>query len=468
MSNRCIGGSEMDFCYLKDQQSISAEAYQQARELCERIRALIAGRPESLRRLGRAAEVHLPHGNWELDRGLYACYRTVVDGDYAILNNLRLFAQVFTGFQLTSLSKGQGLAIPREVPPDLDARLAELARQPSPDVDAYLQAAMHLPDTLHLTPPSVFGEVGWRVDGKIINHDTRAYLERVALLAHCGQLWKLRNRTQCHASLHGQPWRRPRILEIGGGYGGLAYHLMSLIPEARYVIVDIPESLLFSSIYLSTLWENKENVLITPDRLADLDQDSAGFTFLPNFLFDDYCAAGPEVDLVINTLSMSEMTEPQVRYYAKGITNLLGERGVFFEQNQDNRPLEMLDAKTILARCFPLWLPLPSLVLPPMQGQAHLWSATPVKPYAWRPSSAFAGPGSQDGDDMEANPKLIEEGYLGLNVIYYRGSWFGLPQGEGPFDAVRVSRRDYSKLFTADSKEELKQAIRSGLGLRGT
>jgi len=408
----------MDFCYLKDQQPISAEAFQRARGLCERIRSLIAGRPESLRRLGRAAEVHLPHGNWELGGGLYSCYQILVDGDYAIINNLRLFAQVFTGFQLVSLSKGKGLAIPRAVPPDLDARLADLARQPSSDVAAYLEAADHLPDALHITPPNIFGEVGWRADGKIINHDTRAYLERVALLAESGQLWRLRNRTQRLACLTQQPWRRPRILEIGGGYGGLAYHLMSLIPEARYVIVDIPESLLFSSIYLSTLWEDRDNVLITPERLADLDKDTAGFTFLPNFLFDECCSAGQEFDLVINTLSMSEMTEPQVRYYAEGITRLLGRSGVFFEQNQDNRPLAMLDAKTILARCFPLCLPLRGLVMPPVHGRAHLWAATSVKPYAWQPSSALVG------DD--AHPPAGHRQGKGRHFGFHIPSWMRL------------------------------------------
>jgi len=455
----------LDFCYLKDQQPISAAAFQRARALCAQICALIAGRQETLRRMGRVADVHLPHGNWELGSGLYACYRTVVDGDYAIINNLRLFAQVFTGFQLVSLSKGQGLAIPREVPPHLDEHLAQLARQPPAEVDAYLEAITYLPDLLHITPPNVFGEVGWRADGKIINHDTRAYLERVILLAQCGKLWELRNRTMKQAALREQPWQRPRILEIGGGYGGLAYHLMNLIPEARYVIVDIPESLLFSSIYLSTLWEGKDNVLITPDCAQDLGKDTAGFTFLPNFLFDDCCAAGLEFDLVINTLSMSEMTEPQVRYYAEGIRRLLDRRGVFFEQNQDNRPLEMLDAKTILAHCFPLCLPLQSLLLPLMHGQPHLWAATAVKPYAWRPSPAvgrddpWSGP--EAGDGVGPKPKLIEEGYLGINVIYYRGRWYGLPQGGGPFDPGRVARREYAKLFTADSKEKLKQAIRS-------
>jgi hypothetical protein len=43
--------------------------------------------------------------------------------------------------------------------------------------------------------------------------------------------------------------------------------------------------------------------------------------------------------LVINTLSMSEMSEHQVRTYAVGISKLIGTHGAFFEWNQDNRHL---------------------------------------------------------------------------------------------------------------------------------
>jgi hypothetical protein len=459
-----------DFCFLKDQKPISQEAFANARQLCTQIGALVASREEYLRRMRRDPEIHLPHGNWELPRRLYGWYRTVMGGDYDVINHLRLFTQVFTGFQLTSLSRGSGKPIPQTVPPDLDEQLAVLARTPGPYVDAYLEVIAHLPEILHITPPNVFGEVGWVADGKIINHDTHAYLERVVLLAECGKLWELRNRTPEGSALGQGPGRRPCILEIGGGFGGLAYHLRKLVPHARYVIVDIPEALLVSSIYLSTLFPEGDNVLVTPDQLHLLQKDSAGFTFVPNFLFDECCTSGREFDLVLNTLSMSEMTERQVSYYAEGIRRLLGQRGVFFEQNQDNRPVCMLDARLILARHLPLCLPLGSFVMPVIQGQPHLWAAAHVKPYTWRPSAAVC----QDGlaallapayrNEAGGQPKLIEEGYFGINVIYYRGGWYGLPQGTGPFDPVRVANKDYPLCFTAESKDKLMKTIRARCG----
>jgi hypothetical protein len=451
---------------LKDQIPISQEAYQRADGLRAEVRALIDGRQEFLRRTGRSPEIHLPQGIWKLGRKLYDACKVVMDGDYAIINNLRLFAQIFTDFQLITLSRGAGLPIPTAIPPDLDERLSVLARSPGPCMDAYLRTIAHLPDALHLTPPNVFGEVGWLSDGKIINDDTNACVERVALLAECGKLWELRNRTPARAALPGNRWQRPRILEIGAGHGGLAYQLMKLIPDARYIVLDIPEALLFASIYLSTLWAEKDNVFITPANVGDLGKDSAGFTFVPNFLFDECAAAGLEFDLVINTLSMSEMSERQIVYYCEGIKCLLGPRGVFFEQNQDNRPVGMLDAKLLIAQCMPLCLPLRSFAVPVTRGQPHLWAVAPVEPYQWCPSADISWDGLPDPsargrfDEAWGRPRLIEEGYWGVNIIYYRGGWYGLPQGSGPFDPFRAASKDYPRLFTADSRDHLKSAIR--------
>lgn len=57
-------------------------------------------------------------------------------------------------------------------------------------------------------------------------------------------------------------------------------------------------------------------------------------------------------DLAINTLSFSEMTVPQVRWYGERLARLLEGRGVLFEQNQDNRHCGMIYAKDHLGEAF--------------------------------------------------------------------------------------------------------------------
>src|SRR5262249_53162685 len=154
-----------------------------------------------------------------------------------------------------------------------------------------------------------------------------------------------------------------------------------LVPQARYFIVDIPESLIFSSIYLTTLFGSENNVLLTPDNLDDLKKSGPGFTFVPNYLFDQCRSAGLSVDLAVNTLSMSEMTEKQVRYYCEGLKAALGPGGGFFEQNQDNRCVGFIDARSYIRDHFAYCLPLASPLVHMTQGKAHLWSSAPSRPW---------------------------------------------------------------------------------------
>ena len=47
--------------------------------------------------------------------------------------------------------------------------------------------------------------------------------------------------------------RVPRsLLEIGAGWGGLAYQFKKVFPKATYIIVDLPQSIIFSATYLKT------------------------------------------------------------------------------------------------------------------------------------------------------------------------------------------------------------------------
>jgi SAM-dependent methyltransferase len=382
-----------NFCFLRDQLPISQAAFKKSVSLREQLRGAIADRARYVTVNGLEPSIHLPGANWEpgSDKPLFeGLFQIVMDGDYSIINALRLFSFSYTGFQLLTQKHTPDLpdqlkVLARGVPIDADEQLARLAVDPEiPSkfyIQSYLEATRHLPDLLHVSPPRMFGEVGWLVNGKIVSHDTLAYLERLALLSYSGKLWELIHRKSFASP--GSFSGRPRILEIGSGYGGLAYYLKTLIPGARYFCVDLPESLLFSSIYLSTLFPNDNNVLVTQQNIGDLAKDGSGFTFVPNYLFDACVARGLEFDLVINTLSMSEMLEKQVRYYCRGIAKLLGSRGVFFEQNQNNKAIGFINASEIIAEYLPYRLPLSCAFRPLTQGQPHLWATKPISPYQW-------------------------------------------------------------------------------------
>lgn len=220
---------------------------------------------------------------------------------------------------------------------ELDSSVAKWTADTANIADRYLVNPLPLP-----------GECGPVIRGVIVNHDTSVYQERINLMLSGGVLDKLDQIAE------------PVILEIGGGYGSIALALLRIFPKAKYTICDLPECLLFSGSYLALAGEM--------DRVS----------LVPNYLFESLVKP---IDLVINTLSMAEMSVHQVRVYGEGISRLIGHHGVFFEQNQDNSTT-------------PLGCPRPTLgnypaahlreyfsscvVIPPMggttQGEPHLWT----------------------------------------------------------------------------------------------
>jgi putative sugar O-methyltransferase len=179
----------------------------------------------------------------------------------------------------------------------------------------------------------MFGEIGATLRGIIVSYDTLAYYERLTLLYRAGLL---------------DPHIRD-IVEIGGGYGGLAYYVCRALPNSAYHIIDLPESLLFSAIYLPiALGLKLEDRSIMDNGILRVGRAS----FVPNFVAGAFLRGTGRIDLSINTLSMAEMSEGQVREYCAMIKPALGSHGAFFEQNQDNRHIGLLEVTSIIRDYF--------------------------------------------------------------------------------------------------------------------
>jgi SAM-dependent methyltransferase len=250
------------------------------------------------------------------------------------------------------------------VPPNFDELVAMLAYLPDPGVELYARVASKMPPHLLISPPHKFGELGWLIDGHIATYDTFYYLQRIALLYEAGLLDRLARISAL---------RSPRILEIGGGFGGLAHHLSKLHPRIRYTIVDIPESLAFSSVYLSVLHPTATIDLIRPDGPS---LQHAEFRLCPNFLIDEMVLDGGDYDLVINTASLNEMAPAQVAFYATRIARVIGDEGVFFEHNGEANKFGLQSLRSLLRTHFPNGRRCPSTIVgadmsPP---EAYLWS----------------------------------------------------------------------------------------------
>jgi hypothetical protein len=106
----------------------------------------------------------------------------------------------------------------------------------------------------------------------------------------------------------------PVVCEVGGGFGGFAYHLLKRPQRSfRYLDYDIPVMCIVAGFYLATAFPDKRIRLFgevgsLADPLRDCDA-----AVLPNFALprlQDRAA-----DICFNTCSFAEMDESTVREY---------------------------------------------------------------------------------------------------------------------------------------------------------
>ena len=128
---------------------------------------------------------------------------------------------------------------------------------------------------------------------------------------------------------------RITILEIGGGYGGLAAKLKKMLPKSNVVVVDIPHAGLLQTYYLGQALPFAKLVVHSIDNGAiDLnqDQDETDFFILPNNRTEDISHS--KFDLIINSRSFMEMDQREIAKYFKLIQKTLQPGGLFFNCNR--------------------------------------------------------------------------------------------------------------------------------------
>jgi putative sugar O-methyltransferase len=123
----------------------------------------------------------------------------------------------------------------------------------------------------------------------------------------------------------------PVVLEIGGGFGGLAYHLLRRGGGIKYIGLDLPENLLLQSYYLGCAFQNAR-VLTYSMNFSRLDRTTINnydIILLPNFALPNIDSS--LVDLIINIRSLSEMPTETIQEYF-GQIDRIG-RLFFFHEN---------------------------------------------------------------------------------------------------------------------------------------
>lgn len=103
-----------------------------------------------------------------------------------------------------------------------------------------------------------------------------------------------------------------RVIEIGGGYGGMAYYLMKTGKVDQYIDIDLPETLALATFYLMSAYPN-ENFLLYGEGGIDSNSDNVKFVMLPSFEIEKIKKT--EIGLAFNSYSFAEMSkEASVNY----------------------------------------------------------------------------------------------------------------------------------------------------------
>jgi glycosyltransferase involved in cell wall biosynthesis len=159
-------------------------------------------------------------------------------------------------------------------------------------------------DALLVPEAPALGGFGYDIGGRLLNVDTLKFYEVLIGMERAGILADVRAA------------ERPLVCEIGAGWGGFAYQFTTLFPHATYVIVDFPELFLYSATYLGSVFPDArlqfwgESAEPAPDGWREAD-----FIFVPNTLAP--LVSSLPLDLTVNMVSFQEMTDAQVRGYAR-------------------------------------------------------------------------------------------------------------------------------------------------------
>jgi putative sugar O-methyltransferase len=184
--------------------------------------------------------------------------------------------------------------------------------------ERYKRLCHGLPTRYSLSAPLVGGEYGHVIEGKLINRNVIRWQELVRALWNVGVFTRI------------EQLDRPTFLEIGGGYGSLAHCFHRIFPDATYIIVDIPETLLFSAAYLTLIY-GENRVMLFKDEGTPLEAlKGVSFVMVPNYLV--HSLSNSHFDLAINVQSFQEMTAKQVKEY---LAFLIRRTDLFLSWNHD-------------------------------------------------------------------------------------------------------------------------------------
>ena len=110
------------------------------------------------------------------------------------------------------------------------------------------------------------------------------------------------------------------VVEIGGGYGGMAYYLLRDRPQTAYIDFDLPESLALAAYYLIKSFPEKRFLLCGEASATNIDRDDFDVALLPVAELS-FMPPG-SADVVFSSHTMSDLGSEALRNYVMHVASI--------------------------------------------------------------------------------------------------------------------------------------------------
>jgi putative sugar O-methyltransferase len=122
---------------------------------------------------------------------------------------------------------------------------------------------------------------------------------------------------------------RQVVVELGGGFGGMAYYFIRDNPEATYIDFDLPENLALASYYLLKAFPEASATLFGEADLTPETLRSSRIVLMPSFEIQKL--QDKSVSVSFNSYSLAEMSGSAIKEYIAHITRIT--KGHFLHVN---------------------------------------------------------------------------------------------------------------------------------------
>jgi putative sugar O-methyltransferase len=140
------------------------------------------------------------------------------------------------------------------------------------------------------------------------------------------------------------------VVELGGGFGGLAYYLVRDNPHVTYVDFDLPEATALASYYLMRSLPNVPIRLYGEAELSAEALATPGFVMMPSFEIIKMPSKSAAVSF--NSYSLAEMSPATIHIYLDQVTRITS--GYFLHVNHNRNAVLSADKFGIEERGFKL------------------------------------------------------------------------------------------------------------------